>query len=56
MFCVVSRYVKSSLTVVVVELKSLVVLRVFVLSVWNLLSIAVLEFVAVLGNCHSLLY
>ena len=31
MFCVVSRYVKSSLAVVVVELKSLVVFRVVTL-------------------------
>ena len=49
MFCVVSRYVKSSLTVVVeLELQSSFMFRVVALLFWNIV-IAVTEFVAVLS-------
>ena len=51
MFCVVSRYVKSSLTVVVeLELQSSFMFRVVALLFWNIV-IAVTEFVAVLRGC-----
>ena len=51
MFCVVSRYVKSSLTVVVeLKSKSSFVFRVVALLFWNIV-IAVTEFAAVLRGC-----